>query len=67
MRELGGPSELAELIDKILVEPSDGRSLRGGRYAYWHAPTGIVVITNPSVPYGGTAVLADFDYYLSVR
>ena len=65
--ELEGPSELAELIEEILAASTDDRPLLGGRQVYWHAPTGIVVIANPSVAYGGTAVIADFDYYLSVR
>lgn len=46
--------EFAELIDRVLGNPGDTKSLAGGRTAYWEESAGVTVITDPAHPDGGT-------------
>ncbi|MEX0271448.1 RHS repeat-associated core domain-containing protein [Leptolyngbyaceae cyanobacterium UHCC 1019] len=51
---INSAQELAELIESIMMNPSDQKS-SGHRTAYWDDNTGTIVIENPEDPHGGTA------------
>ncbi len=47
--------QFAELISRIITNPSEIKYLRNGRTAYWADAHQTIVILNPNVPEGGTA------------
>jgi hypothetical protein len=59
--------ELAEFIDAVMDDPDEERVTRTGKTIYFHRATGTVIVHNPRVPYGGTAVVADEDYFWDVE
>jgi len=48
-------SQFAQLIEKILRNPSDSKNLSKGRMAFWDNDTGTIVIVDPDNADGGTA------------
>jgi hypothetical protein len=49
------PERFARHIEKVISSPTASRRLDDGRAAYWHKPTGTVVIVDPRAPDLGTA------------
>jgi hypothetical protein len=45
---------LSEFVSKVMKNPTETRKLEGGRDAYFHADTGVVVIYDPLHKDGGT-------------
>ena len=52
--EISNRQEFAQLIQNTMDNATAEKSLAGGRYAYWDANDGTVVITDPGNPDGGT-------------
>lgn len=48
-------SQFQQHIEGVLNNPTAAKQLSGGRTAFWHEPTGTVVIRNPRAVDGGTA------------
>jgi len=48
-------AQFQQHVESVLNNPTAVRQLSGGRTAYWHEPTGTVVIRNPRAVDGGTA------------
>jgi hypothetical protein len=51
--------DLIDIIDGTILNPDDSKELPKNRSAYWNDEEGIVVITDPDNPDGGTAFRPD--------
>jgi hypothetical protein len=60
--------DFADMIDGIVNNPDDFRRLRNGREAFW-SDDGIVVITDPNNPHGGSVYRPDTgkEYFYGLR
>ena len=48
-------AEFSDRIESVIRNPSEVKTLSGGRTAFWDAGSGTVVIRNPTAADGGAA------------
>ncbi|HTR85354.1 MAG TPA: hypothetical protein VMI56_12810 [Reyranella sp.] len=57
--EISSREEFVRHVENAMTNATETRELDRGRKAYWHAPSGTVVIEDPANPDGGTAFRPD--------